>query len=187
MEFQHVDVFADTPYAGNSVTVFLIEGTVATGQMLAITQEFRHFESIFLWPAADDSRWRARVFDLEGELDFAGHPVLGAAAARHDRAGGDTTRRWNGGGISGPGRPGRAEPAVHPSPGPLYRPVQPDPGRTSRFGRRHSPGTRRRPGRPSRGGHPAEPAPGDPVTIPIYGAGELRQAVRSRELGLLKG
>jgi trans-2,3-dihydro-3-hydroxyanthranilate isomerase len=94
MEFQHVDVFADTPYAGNSVTVFLTEGTVAAGQMLAITQEFRHFESIFLWPAAADSRWRARVFDLEGELDFAGHPVLGAAAALHDRAGGDTTRRW---------------------------------------------------------------------------------------------
>jgi trans-2,3-dihydro-3-hydroxyanthranilate isomerase len=94
MEFQHVDVFADTPYAGNSVTVFLAEGTVAAGQMLAITQEFRHFESIFLWPAAADSRWRARVFDLEGELDFAGHPVLGAAAALHDRAGGDTTRRW---------------------------------------------------------------------------------------------
>lgn len=94
MEFQHVDVFADTPYAGNSVTVFLAEGTVAAGQMLAITQEFRHFESIFLWPAAADSRWRARVFDLEGELDFAGHPVLGAAAALHDRAGCDTTRRW---------------------------------------------------------------------------------------------
>ena len=94
MEFQHVDVFADTTYAGNSVTVFLGEGTVAAGQMLAITQEFRHFESIFLWPAAADSRWRARVFDLEGELDFAGHPVLGAAAALHDRAGCDTTRRW---------------------------------------------------------------------------------------------
>ena len=94
MEFQHVDVFADTTYAGNSVTVFLAEGTVAAGQMLAITQEFRHFESIFLWPAAADSRWRARVFDLEGELDFAGHPVLGAAAALHDRAGCDTTRRW---------------------------------------------------------------------------------------------
>ena len=89
-----MDVFADIPYAGNSVTVFLTEGTVATGQMLAITQEFRHFESIFLWPAATDGRWRARVFDLEGELDFAGHPVLGAAVALHDRAGCDTTRQW---------------------------------------------------------------------------------------------
>src|SRR6516164_2862081 len=100
MEFQHVDVFADTPFTGNSVTVFLADGAdgagsaVAAGQMLSITQEFRHFESIFLWPTADDSRWRARVFDLADELDFAGHPVLGAAAALHDRAGSDTTRQW---------------------------------------------------------------------------------------------
>ena len=72
----------------------LAEGTAATGQMLSITREFRHFESIFLWPTAAGSRWRARVFDLDGELDFAGHPVLGAAAVLHDRAGGDATRQW---------------------------------------------------------------------------------------------
>jgi trans-2,3-dihydro-3-hydroxyanthranilate isomerase len=94
MEFQHVDVFAGAPFTGNSLTVFLADGTVGTGQMLSITREFRHFESIFLWRTAVDSRWRARVFDLEGELDFAGHPVLGAAAALHDRAGRDTTRQW---------------------------------------------------------------------------------------------
>jgi trans-2,3-dihydro-3-hydroxyanthranilate isomerase len=94
MQFQHVDVFADAPFTGNSVTVFLAEGTAATGQMLSITREFRHFESIFLWPTAAGSRWRARVFDLDGELDFAGHPVLGAAAVLHDRAGGDATRQW---------------------------------------------------------------------------------------------
>ena len=94
MEFQHLDVFADTPFTGNSVTVFLADSTVTTGQMLSITREFRHFESIFLWPTADDSRWRARVFDLADELDFAGHPVLGAAAALHDGAGGEMTRRW---------------------------------------------------------------------------------------------
>jgi trans-2,3-dihydro-3-hydroxyanthranilate isomerase len=94
MQFQHVDVFADDPFTGNSVTVFLADGTAASGQMLSITREFRHFESIFLWPTAAGSRWRARVFDLEGELDFAGHPVLGAAAVLHDRAGGDATRQW---------------------------------------------------------------------------------------------
>ena len=94
MQFQHVDVFTDAPFTGNSVTVFLADGTAATGQMLSITREFRHFESIFLWPTAAGSRWRARVFDLEGELDFAGHPVLGAAAVLHDRAGGDATLQW---------------------------------------------------------------------------------------------
>jgi PhzF family phenazine biosynthesis protein len=94
MDFQHVDVFADAPFTGNSVTVFLLGGTLATGQLLAITQEFRHFESIFLRPAADETHWQARVFDLIEELDFAGHPVLGAAAVLHDHLGGDTTRLW---------------------------------------------------------------------------------------------
>jgi PhzF family phenazine biosynthesis protein len=94
MDFQHVDVFADTPFTGNSLTVFLSDGAVTAGQMLSVTREFRHFESIFLEPTAAEDRWRARVFDLEEELGFAGHPVLGAAAVLHDRAGGDTTRQW---------------------------------------------------------------------------------------------
>jgi trans-2,3-dihydro-3-hydroxyanthranilate isomerase len=37
---------------------------------------------------------RARVFDLFGELDFAGHPVLGAAAVLHELAGTGTEREW---------------------------------------------------------------------------------------------
>jgi trans-2,3-dihydro-3-hydroxyanthranilate isomerase len=94
MDFQHVDVFADAPFTGNSVTVFLSGGALAARQMLSITREFRHFESIFLAPGADETRCRARVFDLAEELDFAGHPVLGAGAVLHDRAGGDPTRQW---------------------------------------------------------------------------------------------
>src|SRR5262249_10128752 len=94
MDFQHVDVFADTPFTGNSVTAFLNGGTLATGQMLSITREFRHFESIFLQPAGDETSWRARVFDLIEELDFAGHPARGAAAVLHDHLGGGTARRW---------------------------------------------------------------------------------------------
>jgi trans-2,3-dihydro-3-hydroxyanthranilate isomerase len=94
MDFQHVDVFADAPYTGNSLTVFLSDGAVTAAQMLSVTREFRHFESIFLEPTAAQDRWRARVFDLEEELGFAGHPVLGAAAVLHDRAGGEATRQW---------------------------------------------------------------------------------------------
>jgi trans-2,3-dihydro-3-hydroxyanthranilate isomerase len=94
MDFQHADVFAETPFSGNSVTVFSGGDAMTTGQMLSVTQEFRHFESIFVQPAEDEGRWRARVFDLVEELDFAGHPVLGAAAVLHDQAGGDSTRQW---------------------------------------------------------------------------------------------
>jgi predicted PhzF superfamily epimerase YddE/YHI9 len=72
MDYQHVDVFAEGPFTGNSLTVFIADvGSPATGQMLAITREFRHFESIFLTPTAAEHRWRARVFDLMEELDFA--------------------------------------------------------------------------------------------------------------------
>lgn len=101
MDFQHVDVFADTPFTGNSLTVFLsdgpasrADGAVTAAQMLSVTREFRHFESIFLEPTAAEDRWRARVFDWEEELGFAGHPVLGAAAVLHERAGGAPARRW---------------------------------------------------------------------------------------------
>ena len=94
MDFQHVDVFADEAFTGNSLTVFIGDGSLTSGQLLAITQEFRHFESVFLTATKSPDRWRARVFDLFGELDFAGHPVLGAAAALHARLGGGKARSW---------------------------------------------------------------------------------------------
>jgi trans-2,3-dihydro-3-hydroxyanthranilate isomerase len=94
MDFQHVDVFAGQAFTGNSLTVFISEGSLTSGQLLAITQEFRHFESVFLTATKTPDRWRARVFDLFGELDFAGHPVLGAAAALHARLGGGEDRSW---------------------------------------------------------------------------------------------
>jgi trans-2,3-dihydro-3-hydroxyanthranilate isomerase len=95
MDFVHLDVFASCPFSGNSVTVFFPSTWPTPGQMLAITQEFRHFESIFARPAGSSGHWSARVFDLAEELDFAGHPVLGAAAALHGRLGGDRARLWS--------------------------------------------------------------------------------------------
>ena len=95
MDFQHVDVFASGPFSGNSLTVFFPTAWPSAAEMLAVTQEFRHFESIFIGPAADEGPWPARIFDLEQELPFAGHPVLGAAAALHSRLGGTATRSWS--------------------------------------------------------------------------------------------
>lgn len=86
IDYVHVDVFAEAPYRGNSLPVFLDPGSLGDLQMLAITQELRHFEAIFLTPTPDPSVWRARVYDQMGELPFAGHPVLGAAAVLHSRS-----------------------------------------------------------------------------------------------------
>ena len=95
MQFQLVDVFTSTPYRGNSLTVFPDAGGLSSTQMAQITGELRQFESIFLDPAGRQHHWRARIFDLFEQLDFAGHPVIGAAAVFHHRHGGDAVHgRW---------------------------------------------------------------------------------------------
>ncbi|WP_340385681.1 PhzF family phenazine biosynthesis protein [Streptomyces sp. SS7] len=64
-------------------------------QMVRITQEMRHFESVFLAPERTGVRsWRARVFDLAEELDFAGHPLIGAACVLHALHGAEDTETW---------------------------------------------------------------------------------------------
>jgi trans-2,3-dihydro-3-hydroxyanthranilate isomerase len=85
LEYHHVDVFSPRPFSGNSLTVFLDAGSLHRSQMFKITQEMRHFESIFLSPAEAPNTYHAQVFDLTGELDFAGHPLLGAACVLHSR------------------------------------------------------------------------------------------------------
>ena len=50
--------------------------------MQQLTQEMKQFESIFLSEITSTGA-RARVFTVEEELPFAGHPVLGAAAVLH--------------------------------------------------------------------------------------------------------
>lgn len=87
LEYIHVDVFSPVPYSGNSLPVFLDAGALSAEQMKRITQEMRHFESIFLEATPDPMTVRARVFDLFEELPFAGHPIIGAAAVLHHRSG----------------------------------------------------------------------------------------------------
>lgn len=94
MNYLHVDVFSAAPYGGNSLAVFPDARGLTAGQMAAITKELRHFESIFLFPGGEAGRFAARVFDLEGELDFAGHPVIGAAGVLHSLETEEETAGW---------------------------------------------------------------------------------------------
>lgn len=94
LDYLHVDVFAPRPYAGNSLPVFLDSRGLDARQMQAITQELRHFEAIFLTPTDDPHSVRARVFDMFEELPFAGHPVIGAAAALQATSGEREARTW---------------------------------------------------------------------------------------------
>jgi trans-2,3-dihydro-3-hydroxyanthranilate isomerase len=92
--YHHVDVFAPRAYTGNSLAVFSDAAGLTTLQMDRITKELRHFESIFLEPGEDGRTFRARVFDLVEELDFAGHPVIGAACVLHAIHGSRDTENW---------------------------------------------------------------------------------------------
>jgi trans-2,3-dihydro-3-hydroxyanthranilate isomerase len=94
VRYYHVDVFTRHPYSGNSLAVFPGAAGLDGAQMARITRELRHFESVFLEPDANPRQWRARVFDLTGELDFAGHPVIGAATVAHELRGGGSRQRW---------------------------------------------------------------------------------------------
>jgi trans-2,3-dihydro-3-hydroxyanthranilate isomerase len=94
LRFHHVDVFSRRPYSGNSLSVFSGTGALSSEQMLAITREMRHFESIFLEATESSRRFRARVFDLVEEMDFAGHPLIGAASVVHSVLDETETAEW---------------------------------------------------------------------------------------------
>ncbi|MGZ3811457.1 MAG: PhzF family phenazine biosynthesis protein [Mucilaginibacter sp.] len=81
--YYHVDVFSDRPFSGNGLTVFTESAGLSKAAMLKLTQEMRQFESIFL-QKIDESQVKANIFTCGEELDFAGHPILGAAATLHD-------------------------------------------------------------------------------------------------------
>ncbi|KAF1054288.1 MAG: Trans-2,3-dihydro-3-hydroxyanthranilate isomerase [Stenotrophomonas maltophilia] len=86
MSFLHywqLDVFAERPLTGNGLAVFPDARGLDDPTLQALTQELRQFESIFLYPTAQLDTYAARIFTVEEELPFAGHPLLGAAALLH--------------------------------------------------------------------------------------------------------
>jgi len=84
LPYRHVDVFAREAFSGNGLAVFPNAGGLSAKLMLRLTQELRQFESIFLAATAEPSVFDARVFTVEEELPFAGHPALGAGAVLHE-------------------------------------------------------------------------------------------------------
>lgn len=94
LEFHHVDVFATGPLTGNGLAVFLDAGEAGAATMQELTREMRQFESVFL-SEITASGAAARIFTVDEELPFAGHPVLGAAAVLHrTQAPGADMREW---------------------------------------------------------------------------------------------
>ncbi|MFI2651418.1 PhzF family phenazine biosynthesis protein [Micromonospora fulviviridis] len=76
-----VDVFTETPLAGNPVAVLLDATGLTTGQMQSIAVETHLSETTFVLPPQGAADVRVRIFTPTGELPFAGHPTLGTAVA----------------------------------------------------------------------------------------------------------
>ena len=83
MNYYHVDVFSEKSLSGNGLTVIFCQEEMTNFWMQETAREFKQFETIFLQKIGE-RRFRARIFTVEEELDFAGHPVIGATAAIHD-------------------------------------------------------------------------------------------------------
>src|SRR5580700_11808235 len=84
LDYFVVDVFTETPLAGNALAVVMNTAGLATEQMQAIAREFNLSETTFVErrPAEVERREgvRVRIFTPREELPFAGHPTLGTAA-----------------------------------------------------------------------------------------------------------
>ncbi len=82
MKYFHVDVFSSTPLNGNGLTVVFLDKDMDFQTLKSVTNEFRQFETVFVY-LQNSEIYPIRIFTLQEELDFAGHPVLGTGALIH--------------------------------------------------------------------------------------------------------
>ena len=78
-----MDVFTATPFEGNALAVVLDGRSLSDEQMQAIAKETNLSETTFILPgdaAIEQERGvKVRIFTVQEELPFAGHPTLGTA------------------------------------------------------------------------------------------------------------
>src|SRR4051812_17755185 len=82
-EFVQLDVFTQTPLAGNPLAIFPDARELNDAEMQALAREMNLSETTFIFPRdtateAGEGK-KVRIFTVEQELPFAGHPTLGTA------------------------------------------------------------------------------------------------------------
>ena len=91
-----VDVFTDRAFTGNSLAVILDGSGLTTEQMQALARETNLSETTFVLPQdrsaentpnAKAGGVRVRIFTVQEELPFAGHPTLGTAFVLRGQSG----------------------------------------------------------------------------------------------------
>ena len=80
--FQQVDVFTSVAYLGNPVAVVLDGERLGDDQLARFSSWTNLSETTFVMPPTTDAAdYRVRIFSLQRELPFAGHPTLGTCHA----------------------------------------------------------------------------------------------------------
>ena len=83
--YLHYDVFTEQPLTGNQLAVFPAPEGLTAEDMARITREMNFAECTFIFPAEQaGSHARVRIFGLDGEMPFAGHPTIGSTFALAD-------------------------------------------------------------------------------------------------------
>jgi trans-2,3-dihydro-3-hydroxyanthranilate isomerase len=86
-EFVQLDVFTREALKGNPLAVFHDGGGLSDSEMQALAREMNLSETTFILPrepAVEEKEGkRVRIFTVEEELPFAGHPTLGTALYLH--------------------------------------------------------------------------------------------------------
>ena len=85
------DVFSSRPLEGNSLAVFFDGRGLSDPQMQSIAKEMNLSETTFILPrdakTERERGVRVRIFTVQEELPFAGHPTLGTAFALRGESG----------------------------------------------------------------------------------------------------
>src|SRR3954470_22905246 len=74
-----IDVFTDTPLAGNQLAVFTDAREIPEANLQRVAREMNLSETTFVYPPEADGHVKMRIFTPSVELPFAGHPTLGTA------------------------------------------------------------------------------------------------------------
>src|SRR3984885_15762139 len=81
--FVQLDVFTARPLEGNSLAVFPDGRGLSDDEMQALAREMNLSETTFILPREPvverERGVRVRIFTVQEELPFAGHPTLGTA------------------------------------------------------------------------------------------------------------
>ena len=82
-EFVQLDVFTQTRLAGNPLAIFTDARGLRDEEMQKLAREMNLSETTFILPREPEIEARegkrVRIFTVEEELPFAGHPTLGTA------------------------------------------------------------------------------------------------------------